>query len=75
MSAVDEANGKTFAPVAVEVIAPPKDAVPKFAPAIALRMPEIVVEPVTARAVEVAPIAVNPPLNAIEVVVALFGNG
>ena len=35
----------------------------------------MVVEPVTASAEVVAADAVNPPLNAIEVVVALLGNG
>ncbi len=36
---------------------------------------EIVVEPVTARAVVVAPTAVRPPENAMRVVVAFEGNG
>ena len=36
---------------------------------------ETVEEPVTARAVEVAPCAVKPPLNARRVVVAFPGNG
>ena len=40
-----------------------------------LRMLEIVVDPVTASAVEVAPTAVSPPLNASCVVVALPTNG
>ena len=54
------------------VVAPavtvPKRTVPK-----ALKLPEMVVEPVMARAVEVAPVVVRPPLNAICVVVALLG--
>ena len=40
-----------------------------------LRAELMVVEPVTASAVVVAPAAVNPPLKAIRVVVALLGNG
>ena len=40
-----------------------------------LRMLEMVEEPVTARAVVVAPAAVSPPLKAIWVEVALLGNG
>ena len=39
----------------------------------AFNTPEIVVEPVTASAVVVAPFAVRPPLNAICVVVAFDG--
>ncbi len=38
-----------------------------------LRTEEMVVEPVTARAVVVAPVAVSPPLKAMAVVVALLG--
>ncbi len=44
-------------------------------PPVALSTPLIVVEPVTASAVVVAPIAVSPPLNERAVVVAFKGNG
>ena len=48
---------------------------PKVAPPTALSWPEIVVEPVTASEVEVAPAKVAPPLNATCVEVAPLGNG
>ena len=40
-----------------------------------LKAPLTVVEPVTAKEVEVAPVAVSPPLKAMAVVVAFAGNG
>ena len=61
MSAVEEANGRVFAPVAVEVMAPVAAIVPKFAPPTALNIPEIVVDPVTASEVEVAAESVVSP--------------
>jgi hypothetical protein len=53
--AVVDAYGRVFGPVAVDVMAPEKDAVPKFAPPIAFRVLAIVVDPVfeIAKSVEV----------------------
>jgi len=65
-SAVPVAFTKEKLPARFKV--PPRKVLP-----LTLRLFVIVVEPVTAREVEVAPAAVSPPLKASCVVVALFG--
>ena len=57
MSAVDEAYGRVFGPVAKEVMAPEKLAVPNEAPPTALNWPATVEDEVTVRSVVEAEIA------------------